>query len=82
MKITAFINPYCPWSPGVIAFLKEQGVDYEIKDITRDRAAHDDMVKRSGQFSSPCVEIEGEMLADVGREEIEAWFKSKSQRLS
>ena len=77
MKVTAFINPYCPWSPGVIAFLKEQGVDYEIKDITRDRAAHDYMVKKSGQFSSPCVEIEEEMLADVGREEIEAWFKSK-----
>ena len=77
MKITAFINPYCPWSPGVIAFLKEQEIDYEIKDITRNRAAYDDMVKKSGQFSSPCVEIEGEMLADVGREEVEAWFKSK-----
>ena len=77
MKIIAFINPFCPWSPGVIAFLKEQEVDYEVKDITRDRAAHDDMVKKSGQFSSPCVEIEGEMLADVGREEVEAWFKSK-----
>ena len=77
MKITAFINPYCPWSPGVIAFLKEQEVDYEIKDITRDRAAYDDMVKKSGQLLSPCVEIEGEMLADVGREEVEAWFRSK-----
>ena len=77
MKITAFINPYCPWSPGVIAFLKEQEVDYEIKDITRDRAAYDDMVKKSGQLLSPCVEIEGEMLADVGREEVEAWFKSR-----
>ena len=77
MKITAFINPYCPWSPGVITFLKEQEVDYEIKDITQDRTAYGYMVKKSGQFSSPCVEIEGEMLADVGREEVEAWFKSK-----
>lgn len=77
MKITAFINPYCPWSPGVLAFLKEQALDYETKDITRDRVAYEEMVQKSGQFASPCVEIDGEMLADVGREEVEAWFKSK-----
>ena len=53
MKITAFITLYCPWSPGVIAFLNERGLDYEIKDITRDRMAYDEMVEKERPIFLP-----------------------------
>ena len=32
------------------------------------------MVQKSGQPLSPCVEINGQMLADVSGEEVEAWM--------
>jgi hypothetical protein len=31
-------------------------------------------VQKSGQPLSPCVEINGQMLADVSGEEVEAWM--------
>ena len=32
------------------------------------------MVQKSGQPLSPCVEINGQMLADVDGDEVEAWM--------
>jgi len=44
-------------------------------DISKDRDAYEEMVRKSRQYSSPCVEIDGHMLADVGGEEVEAWLR-------
>jgi monothiol glutaredoxin len=32
------------------------------------------MVEKSGQMLSPCVEIDGQMLADISGEEVEVWI--------
>ena len=73
--IRAYLNPYCPWTPGVRSVLDGAGLDYEILDITQDHQAYEEMVAKSCQNSSPCVEINGHMLADVGGEEIADWLR-------
>ena len=73
--IRAYLNPYCPWSPGVRSVLDGAGLDYEILDIAQDRRAFEEMVAKSRQTSSPCVEINGHMLADVGGDEVAAWLR-------
>jgi monothiol glutaredoxin len=35
------------------------------------------MVQKSKQYSSPCVEINGHMLADVGGDEVETWMRQQ-----
>ena len=79
-EITAYINPYCPWSPGVVAVLNKYGLAYEVRDITRDSTAYEEMVTKSGQYASPCVEIDGHMLADVGGDEVEGWLRQQGIR--
>jgi len=37
--------------------------------------AYGEMVSKSGQHSSPCVEIDGHMLADVGGDEVGVWMR-------
>jgi len=32
------------------------------------------MIEKSGQMLSPCVEIDGKMLADISGEEVEAYM--------
>lgn len=81
-KITVFLNPFCPWSPGVMAVLKKYGLEYDSVDVTQDRSGYEEMVEKSGQTSSPCVEIDGQMLADVGGDEVEAWLRSKGWEAS
>ena len=73
--IRAYLNPYCPWTPGVRSVLDGAGLDYEILDITQDHQAYEEMVAKSRQNSSPCVEINGHMLADVGGEEVADWLR-------
>ena len=46
--IKAYINPYCPWSPGVHTALDNAGLAYEILDITKNKEAFSEMVADVG----------------------------------
>ena len=76
-QIKAYLNPHCPWSPGVRSVLDDAGLAYEVLDITRDRKAFAEMVEKSRQYLSPCVEIDGQMLADVGGDEVADWLRQR-----
>ena len=73
MKITAYLKSVCGWSGGVRDVFARYGLEYEEKLID-DPANYAEMVTKSGQPLSPCVEIDGEMLADVGAEEVEDYL--------
>ena len=76
MKIIAYLKPTCGWSMGVRAIMKKYGLKYEDRDIINDSAQYAEMVEKSGQPLSPCVEINGCMLADVSGEEVENYMLS------
>jgi len=73
-KIIAYLKPHCGWSMGVRAILKKYDLPYEDRDIINDPAQRAEMMEKSGQPLSPCVEINGTMLADVSGEEVEAFL--------
>ena len=73
-KIIAYLKPSCGWSNGVRAILKKYELPYEDRDIINDPAQRQEMMEKSGQPLSPCVEINGQMLADVSGEEVEKWM--------
>jgi glutaredoxin len=75
-KIIAYLKPTCGWSNGVRAILRKYDLPYEDRDIINDPAQRAEMVEKSGQPLSPCVEINGYMLADVSGEEVETWMLS------
>lgn len=76
MKILAYLKPHCGWSNGVRAIMRKYGLEYEDLDIINNRALYAEMVQKSGQPLSPCVEIDGVMLADVSGEEVENYLLS------
>src|ERR1035438_9637980 len=76
MIIKAYLKPSCGWSNGVRAILRKYSLDYDDIDIIGDRASYAEMVRKSGQPLSPCVEIDGVMLADVSGEEVENYLLS------
>ena len=75
-KIIAYLKPTCGWSMGVRAVLKKYELPYEDRDIINDPAQRQEMIEKSGQMLSPCVEIDGHMLPDVSGEEVEAYMLS------
>lgn len=73
-KITAYLKTYCGWSEGVRAIFRKYDLPYEEKDIIKNPAFRWEMEQKSGQPMSPCVEINGTMLADISGEEVESWM--------
>jgi glutaredoxin len=72
--ITAYLKTYCGWSEGVRAVLRKYDLPFEEKDIIKNPAFRWEMEQKSGQPLSPCVVINGQMLADISGDEVEAYL--------
>jgi len=73
-KIIAYLKPFCGWSAGVRAVLRKYDLPFEDRDIWNDPNQRMEMIQKSGQELSPCVEVNGKMLADISGEELEGWL--------
>ncbi len=76
-QITAYLKTYCGWSAGVRAILQKYNLPYHEKDIIQNPAFRWEMEQRSGQPLSPCVEVNGQMLADVSGDDVERFLLEK-----
>jgi glutaredoxin len=81
-KIIAYLKPSCGWSQGVRAVLRKYDLPFEDRDIINEPDERQEMIEKTGQMLSPCVEINGRMLSDVSGEEVEAFLLSNSLVLS
>jgi monothiol glutaredoxin len=74
IKIVTYLKTFCGWSEGVRAIMRKYELEFEEKDIIKNPAFRWEMEQKSGQPLSPCVEVNGTMLADVSGEEVEQWL--------
>jgi monothiol glutaredoxin len=74
LKIIAYLKPHCGWSRGVRAVMEKYKLPFEDRDIWNDINQRVEMIQKSGQELSPCVEVNGHMLADISGDEVEAWL--------
>jgi monothiol glutaredoxin len=58
--------------------MRKYDLPFEDRDIINDPAQRQEMIERSGQMLSPCVDVNGRMLADVSGEEVEAYLLANS----
>lgn len=76
-KIRLFIKPGCPWCDEAIEWLDHRGIRYEVLDVIRNAAARQEMRELTGQTRAPSMEADGEVLADFGADELEAWWREQ-----
>lgn len=74
-KVRLFIKPYCGWCHDAQDWLKERGIQYEELDVTSDRVARQEMFDLTGQSKAPCIEVDGEALADFDTDQLEEFWK-------
>lgn len=77
-EVTAYLKTHCGWSKGVRAVLGKYEIPYTEKDIIVEPAHRFEMEQLSGQPLSPCVVVNGVMLADISGEELESYLLSNS----
>ena len=73
-QITAYLKTSCGWSRGVRAVMAKYDLPFTDKDIIQNPAFRWEMEQKSGQPLSPCVEVNGVMLADISGDEVEAYL--------
>ena len=76
MKIKAYTRSDCVWSSSVCAVFNKYGLPFENLDVDSDPKALEEMLNKSGQTKTPCVEIDGIFLADISGQEVEDFMTS------
>ena len=74
IEITAYLKTHCGWSRGMRAVLAKYNIPYQEKDIIKNPEFRFEMEQLSGQPLSPCVIVNGTMLADISGEELEGYL--------
>ena len=70
MNIRLYIKPYCGWCHKAQRWLDERQISYELRDVIADPVAMAEMVRLSGQTLAPVIDVDGQILADFGPEEL------------
>jgi monothiol glutaredoxin len=73
--IRLFIKPGCPWCDEAIEWLGARGIRYKTLDVISDRRAWDEMRRLTGQTRAPSIDVDGNILADFGADELDEWWK-------
>jgi glutaredoxin len=75
MKTRLFIKPYCGWCDQAKRWLDAHDVKYEELDVFANETAFEEMIRLSGQELAPVLEVDGQVLADFGPEELPGFFE-------
>jgi glutaredoxin len=51
-------------------FLKEKCIEFEEVDVSKDKKAREEMIKKSGRLEVPIVEIDGQIVVGFDKEKI------------
>ncbi|MCB9806263.1 glutaredoxin family protein [Candidatus Nomurabacteria bacterium] len=77
MNIIVYTKTGCPWCIGVTDFLNEKGIEFEERNVTENEDYRKEMEEKSGQTKAPTLDIEGEIIADSDKDEVERVLTAK-----
>jgi glutaredoxin-like YruB-family protein len=70
MTIKIYSTSTCPYCVTLKEFLKEKGFNFEDIDVSQNQPALEEMVKKTGQYGVPVVDIDGQVVVGFDREKI------------
>lgn len=76
-KIRLFVKPGCPWCIEAKDWLDQHKITYETLNVSADAAARSEMLELTGQTKAPSIDVDGQILADFGADELEIWWNQQ-----
>ena len=74
-NIRLFIKPFCGWCDEAKDWLDEREIKYQELDVIADGAARKEMRELTGQTKAPCIDVDGEILADFDTDQLATFWK-------
>ena len=75
MAIKIYSTPACPYCVLAKNYLKQKGAAFEDVDVSRDNAAAQEMIDKSGQMGVPVLEINGKIIVGFDKKAIDEALK-------
>ncbi len=80
VKVKVYSTPACPWCVRAKEWFKENNVPFEEVDVANDRAAAEEMIKKSGQTGVPVIDIDGKIIVGFNLPEIEKALENSKKK--
>lgn len=68
--IKIYTTPICSYCFSLKNFLKENNIEFEEIDLSKDEEKQKEIIKRTGQTVVPIIEIDNELIVGFDKEKI------------
>jgi glutaredoxin-like YruB-family protein len=73
--IKIYTTTYCPFCKLAKEFLLEHGFDFEEINVEEDEKGFEEMVRKSGQYGVPVIDVDGEIIIGFDRKRLKEVLK-------
>ena len=56
--VVLYYSPRCPYSQKVLSYIKSNDIKIELKDVSHDKTARDELEKYGGHLVVPCLLVD------------------------
>ena len=70
MNVVVYSTPTCPHCHHAKEFLSQRGISFTEHDVSIDRAAADEMVRKTGQMGVPVITVDDEVVIGFDRTQL------------
>lgn len=75
MEVKVYSTPVCPYCTMAKNFLKENKVEFEDIDVTKDHEAAKEMIQKSGQTGVPVIMIDDQIVIGFDKDKLKELLK-------
>lgn len=68
--VKVYTTPSCVYCQSLKAYFKERNIAFTEIDVSKDQAAAEEMIKKSGQMGVPVLDIDGKIVVGFDKERI------------
>lgn len=77
MAVTVYSTPTCPWCKKTKEFLKANKIKFKDVDVSKDKKAAKEAIKKSGQMGVPIIDVNGEIIVGFNESLLKKALKLK-----
>jgi len=75
--IIIYTKTGCPWCRDALAFLRDNKVSFEEREVLANPTFFEELKQKSGQEKTPTLDVDGEILADTDAAAIDVFLKQR-----
>jgi glutaredoxin 3 len=74
-SVTIYSTPTCGFCYMAKDYFKRNDIEYQEKDVSYDKEAAEEMIKKTGQLGVPVIDIDGEIVIGFNEPKIATLLK-------